>query len=109
MNASKYLALVAVIIFGVSGLASAQEGYFGQQATPPPAAAQSKPVAACLWAALYIGPGTTAGEPVGCLDVAKHKRAQKKAEMEKNTGAPRAQEGDPAAPQNQIEYRGGGM
>ena len=110
MKATKYLASFAVIIFGLSSLAIAQEGYYGQQASPP-AAAESQRVSPCLLAQLHgTSANATATEMPGCcFDAANQKSEQKKTGKGKGIAAPTTQEGDPAAPQNQIEYGGGGM
>lgn len=113
MKASKYLATIAVIIFGVTGLAVAQqlgEGYYGQQANPP-AVTESQPASPCLLAQLHgmNGNTVTTEMPACCFDAANQKSEQKKTEKGKSITAPTAQEGDPSAPQNHVEYGGGGM
>lgn len=110
MKTIKYLASFAVLIFGLSSLGIAQEGYFGQQASPP-ATAESQDVSPCLLAQLHgTGADTTVTQMPRCgLDAAKQKSVQTKTEKGKGIAASTTQEGDPAAPQNQVEYGGGGM
>lgn len=111
MKATKYLASFAVIIFGLSSLGIAQEGYYGQQASPP-ATAESQTVSPCLLAQLHgTGADATVTQmpPVllGCSEAEIGADEDGKGEGHRRSNNP--QEGDPAAPQNQVEYGGGGM
>lgn len=108
MNRKKYLAIIAGIVFGVSGLA------FAQKDTPATLAAQpaaqsvaqsdgSAPMVAC--ACSHMDSGVMACSRATAPDVAKEKHAS----HAKDKGASTIwDKGDPTAPQNRIEYGGGG-
>lgn len=112
MKRKKYLAIVAVIVFGGAGLAFAQKDSRATQAAQPAAqsvaqpAAQSDgsaPMVAC--ACSHMDSGVMACSRATAPDVAKEKHAY----HAKDKGASTIwDKGDPTAPQNRIEYGGGG-
>lgn len=112
MKRRKYLAVVAALVFGLAGLATAEEGFYGQQVAAQPAA-QSDSGAQQVACACGHMHGNLSAQPAATSAPASvvHKdgHANKKSEVKANeAGASTQQEGDPSAPQNQIEYGGGG-
>lgn len=103
MNRKKYLAIIAGIVFGVAGLAFAQKDTPATQAAQP--AAQSDagaPLVAC--ACGHMEAGVTACSQAAPPEAAKRKHAVNAKDKE----TPTYLEGDPSAPQNHVEYGGGG-
>ncbi len=81
MKRSRFLASVAAVIFAIGGLAIAQEGYYGQQATTNQSTQQKD----------------SSPRQVACACGHMHGTAAK------GSGASQA---DPNAPQNLVEYGG---
>lgn len=107
MKSKKYLAILAVMIFGVAGLAVAQEGYYGQQASKVPAV-QSQPAApiiACACGHNHVGVAT--GMPSVIPAPAPADRNDVRTQKQDNKSSGASTEGDPSAPQNQVEFGGG--
>lgn len=104
MNPNRCLAIVAVVIFGVAGLAFAQKKDEGPQSAQPVVQADAgTPATACP-----CGHGSVAACHAMATPTGKDRRTANS--DQKVTGKQRSteQEGDPDAPQNHVEYGGGG-
>lgn len=104
MSFNKYLAYVAAMIFGVAGLAFAQEKDEAPQPAQPVLQADAgSPATACP-----CGRGSVAACHSMAPEATKNQRAADSNQKVTGKRSPTEQEGDPDAPQNHVEYGGGG-
>ncbi len=111
MTRNKYVAVLTVAILGLTGLALAQEGYYGQQPASSPAAQTHSTAQMVACACGHMHGDATAAMRAFAPPTAPNPPKAKVRNNEqppKERGASTQQEGDPNAPQNHVEYGGGG-
>lgn len=102
MSCNKYLAFVAAMIFGVAGLAFAQKKDKAPQPAQPVLQADAgSPACPC-------GRGSVAACHSMAPEATKNQRAANPDQKVSGKRSSIEQEGDPDAPQNHVEYGGGG-
>lgn len=109
MKRYRFLAVIAGVIFGIGGLAVAQEGYYGQQAANQPAAQSDSGLrlVACACGHMHGDPSAAmhAYAPPAAPETSKSEHMKNGQQM-KDGGTSSQPEGDPNAPQNHVEYGG---